>query len=143
MLKIKKMTQIIAYLKFKNNCEAAMRFYQKCLGGELKFQRVKGSVFESPGMSEEAGRKIVHSQLVNDHIVLFASEMVVPDECPNSTFLWINCDSDEEIRKIHTGLSEGGKVTAELQQAYWGTTFGAVQDQFGISWYISTLQIES
>ena len=89
-----------------------------------------------------AGRQIVHSQLVNRHIVLFASEMVVPDEHPNSTFLWINCDADEEIRKIHGGLSEGGKVTAELQQAYWGTTFGAIDDQFGIKWYISTLPLK-
>ena len=136
------MTQIIAYLKFKDNCRAAMNFYQKCLGGELEFQAVKGSVFESNGMSEEEGQKIVHSQLVNDKIVLFGSEMVVPDVHPNSTFLWINCDTDEEIRKIHKGLSEGGKVTAELQLAYWGTTFGAVDDQFGIKWYISKLPIK-
>src|ERR1700757_3451309 len=111
------MTQIIAYLKFKQDCVTAMTFYQKCLGGDLEFQTVKGSIFEKPGMSEAAGRQIVHSQLVNRHIVLFASEMVVPDEHPNSTFLWINCDTDEEIRKIHAGLSEGGKVTAELQPA--------------------------
>jgi PhnB protein len=136
------MTQIIAYLKFKKNCRAAMNFYQECFGGELEFQTVKGSVFESAGMSEEDSQKIVHSQLVNDQIVLFASEMVVPEEHANSTFLWINCGTDEEIRKIHAGLSRGGKVTAELQQAYWGTTFGAVDDQFGIKWYISTLPIK-
>ncbi|HEY4198570.1 MAG TPA: VOC family protein [Mucilaginibacter sp.] len=136
------MTQIIAYLKFKSNCRAAMNFYQKCLGGDLIFQTVKGSVFETAGMSEAESEKIVHSQLVNDRIVLFASEMMVPDEHPNSTFLWINCDTDEEISKIHAGLSMGGTVTAELQQAYWGTTFGAVDDQFGIKWYISTLPIK-
>ena len=135
------MTQVIAYLKFKDNCVAAMNFYQKCLGGKLTFQTVKGSVFESAGMSEEAGQKIVHSQLVNNNIVLFASEMVVPAKHANTTFLWLNCDTDEEIRKIHAGLSEGGTVTAELQQAYWGTTFGAVDDQFGIKWYISKLPI--
>ena len=136
------MTQIIAYLKFKNNCRAAMNFYQKCIGGELEFQTVKGSVFETAAMSEAEGQKIVHSQLVTGRIVLFASEMVVPDEYPNSTFLWINCDTDEQIRKIHTGLSQGGKVTAELQQAYWGTTFGAVEDQFGVKWYISMLPVK-
>jgi PhnB protein len=137
------MTQIIAYLKFKDNCRAAMNFYRECFGGELEFQAVKGSVFESPGMSEADRQKIVHSQLVNKHMVLFASEMVVPDEHPNSTFLWINCDTDEEIRKIHAGLSNGGNVTAEPQQAYWGTTFGAVDDQFGVKWYISKLPIKS
>ncbi len=136
------MTQIIAYLKFKNNCRDAMNFYQKCLGGELEFQTVKGSVFETSGMSEAEGQKIVHSQLVSDRIVLFASEMMVPGDHPNSTFLWINCDADAEIRKIHGALSEGGKITAEPQQAYWGTTFSAVDDRFGIKWYISTLPVK-
>lgn len=136
------MTQIIAYLKFKKNCREAMNFYQKCLGGELEFQTVKWSVFETKDMSDEERQKIVHSQLVNDKIVLFGSEMMGPDMHPNSTFLWINCDTDEDIRKIHTRLSEGGKVTAELQEAYWGTIFGAVDDRFGIKWYISKLPIE-
>lgn len=93
------MTQIVAYLKFKNNCRGAMSFYQKCFGGHLIFQEVKGSVFETPGMTEVEGRKIVHSQLVNERIVLFASEMVAPDENANSTFLWVNCGTDEEIRR--------------------------------------------
>jgi PhnB protein len=137
------MTQIIAYLKFNDNCRAAMNFYQKCMGGELVFQTVRGSVFETPGMSEKDAEKIVHSQLVNDRIVLFASEMVVPDDHPNSTFLWLNCDTDEEIRKIHAGLSIGGQVTAEIQDAYWGTIIGAVNDQFGIKWYISRLPVKS
>jgi PhnB protein len=136
------MTQIIAYLKFKSNCRLAMNFYKECFGGELEIQAVKGSVFETAGMSETDSQKVVHSQLVNKHIVLFASEMVVPDEHANSTFLWINCDTDEEIRKIHAGLSKGGKVTAELQEAYWGTSFGAVEDKFGIKWYISKLVIK-
>ena len=136
------MTQIVAYLKFKNNCRAAMNFYQECFGGELEFQTVKGSVFE-PAMSEGDQQKIVHSQLVSDHIVLFASEMMVPDENANTTFLWVNCDTDVEIRKIHAGLAKGGTVAGELQQAYWGTTFGAINDQFGIKWYISKLPIKS
>ncbi|HEY4286847.1 MAG TPA: VOC family protein [Puia sp.] len=136
------MTRIIAYLKFKDNCRAAMNFYKECFGGELEFQTVKGSVFETTGMNETDTQKIVHSQLVNQHIVLFASEMVVPGEHPNSTFLWIDCDTDEEIRKIHASLARGGKVTGELQQAYWGTTFGAIDDQFGVKWYISKLPIQ-
>jgi PhnB protein len=135
------MAQIIAYLKFKNHCVEAMTFYQRCFGGDLTFQTVKGSVFETPGMDEEAGRRIVHSQLVGERFVLFGSEMVVPEEGANSTFLWINGEDDEEIRRIHRGLSEGGTVTAELQPAYWGTTFGAVTDRFGVKWYISKLPI--
>jgi PhnB protein len=34
------MTQINSYLTFNGNCQEAMIFYQKCLGGELTFQTV-------------------------------------------------------------------------------------------------------
>lgn len=135
------MTQIIAYLKFKENARVAMTHYQKCFGGELKFQTLEGSVFDSPNASEADREKILHSQLVSDRIVLFASEMMVPDSHPNSTFLWVNCSIDEEIRQIHAGLAEGGTITGDLQTAYWGTTFGAITDAYGIQWYISKLPL--
>ncbi len=135
------MAQIIAYLKFENNCREAMSFYKKCFGGELTFQTVTGSAMDSPGIGDE-GQKILHSSLISDKVVLFASEMTEPGEELNSTYLWVNCNNDKEIRSIFAGLSEGGTITAELQHAYWGATFSAVNDKFGIKWYISTLNLK-
>ncbi len=132
------MAQILAYLKFDGNCREAMAFYKECFGGELTFNTVKGSALEQY-MKPEEGQKILHSSLVSEDLKLFASEMTKPTSAGDAIFLWLNCKNEEEIKSIYQKLSRGGKITAELQPAYWGTNFGAVTDKFGINWYISKI----
>src|SRR5579859_5468429 len=128
------MAQVNAYLKFDGNCREAMTFYKECFGGELTFNTVKGSALEGY-MKPEEGNKILHASLVNDKLVLFASEMTKPTTVGDAIFLWINTNGDEETRQIFSKLSRDGKVTAEMQVAYWGTQFAAVTDKFGLNWY--------
>lgn len=132
------MAQILAYLKFDGNCREAMTFYKECFGGELTFNTVKGSAMEQY-MKPEDGDKILHSSLVSDDLKLFASEMTKPTTIGDAIFLWLNCKNEDEIKSVFDKLSRGGKITAELQPAYWGSNFGAVTDQFGINWYISKI----
>lgn len=132
------MAQINAYLKFDGNCREAMTFYKECFGGELTFQTVKGSALEGAMPSSE-GNKILHSALTNDKLTLFASEMTKPTTVGDAIFLWINCSSDEETKTIFSKLSRDGKVTADLQMAYWGSMFAAVTDKFGLNWYVSSI----
>lgn len=132
------MAQILAYLKFDGNCREAMSFYKECFGGELSFNTVKGSPLEQY-MKPGEGDKILHSSLIGGDLKLFASEMTKPTSVGDAIFLWLNCKNEEEIRSVFEKLSKGGKVTAELQPAYWGTNFGAVTDKFGINWYVSKI----
>lgn len=132
------MAQILAYLKFDGNCREAMTFYKKCFGGELTFNTVKGSPMEQY-MKPEEGDKILHSSLIGDDLKLFASEMTKPTLAGDAIFLWLNCKNEDEIKSIFEKLSEGSKITASLQPAYWGSNFGAVTDKFGINWYISKI----
>jgi PhnB protein len=41
-------------------------------------------------------------------------------------------DTRAETKRIFLALAEGGKVTMELQDMFWGAYFGAVTDQFGV-----------
>lgn len=132
------MAEVLAYLKFDGNCREAMAFYQECFGGELSFNTVKGSALEQH-MKPEEGNKILHSSLISDDFKLFASEMTKPKTIGDAIFLWLNCKSEEEIRSTFEKLSAGGTISNELVPAYWGSTFGAVTDKFGINWYISKI----
>jgi len=132
------MAAIIAYLKFDGNCREAMAFYKECFGGELSFNTVKGSALEQH-MKPEEGNKILHSSLISDDFKLFASEMTIPTTVGDAIYLWLNCNNEEEINLIFGKLSVGGKIVNELIPAYWGSTFGAVTDKFGINWYISKI----
>lgn len=132
------MAQILAYLKFHSNCREAMQFYKECFGGDLSFSTVKGSAMEQY-MKPEEGDKILHSSLISEDLKLFASEMTKPTSVGDTVFLWLNCKSEDEIKSTFEKLSNGGKVSAPLQPAYWGANFGAVTDKFGINWYISKI----
>jgi PhnB protein len=131
------MAQIVAYLKFSNNCREAMTFYKECFGGELTFNTVKDSPIEQH-MKPEDGEKILHSSLIGNDFSLFASEMTNPTAVGDTIFLWLNCKSEEEIKSIFDKLSVDGTITAEVQPVYWGT-FGSITDKFGINWYISKI----
>ena len=132
------MKQIVAYLQFAGNCREAMNFYKECFGGELVFNTVKGSPMEQY-MKPEDQDKILHSSLTNGTIQIFASEMAVPKTIGDNVHLWVNCASEAEIETLFNKLSKGGKITIDLMPAYWGATFGAVTDKYGIQWYVSKM----
>ena len=78
-----------------------MQYYQKCLGGRLVFQTVGESPF-SEKMSAKMKKYIVHSELKNPNVVLFASDMVGQKVLlkGNSVSLALNCSSEKELKKI-------------------------------------------
>ena len=49
----------------------------------------------------------------------------------------LNCDSEEELRRILSGLSINGKVTMPIEDTFWGAIFAGLTDQFGISWTLN------
>ena len=128
------MTQINAYLNFNGRCREAMTFYQQCLGGELVLQKVSESPMAAQ-MSSEMGPKILHSSLTNNGIMLMGSDMMGESVINgNSISLCMNCSSDEEINSVFNSLSSGGKIVEPLHQSFWGATFGALTDKYGITW---------
>ena len=130
------MAQINAYLTFNGNCREAMMFYKECLGGELSLQIVGGSPIESE-MPRESKQKILHSSLVNDNLVLLASDIVEKDKLikGNTISLSLNCTSEEEIQSYFSKLSEGGQIAHPLHQFFAGT-MGALTDKFEKDWLL-------
>ena len=131
------MTQINAYLSFNGNCRDAMTFYKECLGGELMLQAVEGSP-AADKMPAAFGPHILHSTLTNGDLLLMASDMV-PEELVqgNTVSLSLNCSSQEEIETLFSHLSAGGKITHPLADEFWGATFGALIDKFGMNWLLN------
>jgi PhnB protein len=55
----------------------------------------------------------------------------------NNFSISINANSREEATKFFDGLSEGGNVSMELQDTFWGAFFGMWTDKFGINWMVN------
>jgi len=128
------MKAIVTYLNFDGNCREAMKFYQRCLGGELSIMPFS----EAPGdFPKEAKDRVMHARVTKEGTAL----LMASDTMPGSNFVQgtnfsisIDCQSAEETDRLFTAFSEKGKITMPLQDAFWGARFGMLRDQFGINW---------
>lgn len=132
------MAKIIAYLTFNGNCRQAMTFYQRCLGGELYLQTVGDSPLAEelpPGMRDF----ILHSSLRRENLILMATDMVGDEGLVkgNTISVFIQCNSETEIRKYYKLLSEGGTATHPLESTFWGALFGELTDRYGNHWMLN------
>ena len=129
------MTQIHAYLTFNGNCREAMQFYRDSIGGELTLQPVQGTPMEGQPCagSEDA---ILHSSLTGDGFLLMASDMVGREgfRVGTNLSLSVNCSSEEQMQSFFTHLSSGGTVIEPIREQFWGDTFGALTDKYGVCW---------
>ncbi len=132
------MTKINPFIRFNDGkCVEAMNFYKECLGGELEFMTVK----ESPvakDMSDDKQDLIMHSTLKKGDWILVGSDMMRDRAIiGDSVGISLECESEEEIRKIFEKLSEDGDVFMPVDDTFWGALFGLVTDKYGVEWMLN------
>jgi PhnB protein len=127
------MKAMTAYLNFDGTTSEAMKFYQKCLGGDLylmPFSEVPGDI------PPEAKGRTVHARLAVGPLTVMASDIMpgMPFHQGNNFSICVDCESAEEIERLFGALGTGGKPIMPLHDAFWGARFGMVADKFGVSW---------
>jgi PhnB protein len=130
--------QMTPYLSFKGQCEAAFRFYEQCLGGQVE------AMFRYAGtpMAEQVPAdwqdKVMHGSLTVGDQLLMGGD-VAPDryEEPRGFSLSLQIKSTADAERIFQQLAEGGRVVMPLEQTFWAARFGMVVDRFGIPWLIN------
>ena len=133
------MSSLTPYIFLDGNCAEAMRFYEKCLGGNLHIL----TYGETQGDACPAGAKdrVIHAALKTADFMLMASDTPGTPEhkvTPGSNVqLALNCNSLSEIEKTFKALSEKGKVVAPLHDAFWGAKFGMLIDRYGFYWMLT------
>lgn len=53
-----------------------------------------------------------------------------------SACLTLRTDNDVEAERVFSALSDGGRVLMPIQETFFASRFGQVQDRFGINWMI-------
>ena len=46
----------------------------------------------------------------------------------------LEVDSEEELKKYFTGLSDGGEITMPVEKQFWGAVYGSLIDKYGVNW---------
>lgn len=128
---------VIGYLHFGSNCAEAMTFYKEVFGGELFFMKAGDTPMaeQMPGMEN----LVMHASLTADGWTLYASDWCAPTSRNegNHFSLFVECTDEASQNMLFARLQEGGKVHMELEDTFWGSRFGMVQDRFGIDWMLS------
>ena len=131
--------QLNPYLTFNGTCEAAFKFYQQCLGGEIVMMMPFG---ETPGceqMPAASRDKIMHARLVFDDQVLMASDNHPdhPYDGIKGCSLSLNVATAAEAERVFNALSKNGTVQMPLEPTFWAERFGMFVDQFGVPWMVN------
>jgi PhnB protein len=132
------MSTLNPYLSFRDNAREAMEFYKSVFGGDLTLN----TFAESPMSDDypEEGEKILHGQLVTTSgFTLMGSDTPASmDFNPGNGYsVSISGDESDELRGYWDKLSDDATVTAPLNTAPWGDTFGMLTDRFGVNWMVN------
>lgn len=130
-------TRLNPYLSFRDNAKQALEFYRLVFGGELTL-----STFGEMHASEDAAEqdKIMHGMLVSPSgLTLMGAD--VPNSMnytPGDNFsISLSGDDERELRGYWDKLVDGATITAPLEKAPWGDTFGMCADKFSVNWLIN------
>ena len=138
------MARVCTYLNFGNNTEEAFNFYKSVFGGEFsgngisRFKDIPPSE-DTPLLSEADKNLVMHVELT-----ILGGYSLMGTDAPesmgfnvnygNNVHISLEPDSREETKKLFDALSDGGQITMELQDMFWGAYYGSCTDKYGVQW---------
>lgn len=129
----------IPYLNFNGQCEAAFRFYETLLGGEIQALMPFAGTPGEEYVPAEFRSKVMHACLKfgADQFIMGSDafgEMYKPMQGMSVT---LTIEDPAEAERVFNALAEKGTVRMPLQETFWALRFGDVLDAFGTPWMIN------
>jgi PhnB protein len=135
---VKIMLSCTPFLLFDGDCAEAMRFYQKCLGGELTLSKL-GDTPMKDQFPQEKHDRIINARLKNGAVEISASDwMASPALAPkqgNTTAIYVAGGSREELKAVFDRLAQGADKQwfQDLHDMPFGV-YGQFFDKYGVQW---------
>ena len=129
---------ILTYLSFNGNCRQAFDFYKEVFGGEYLMLETFANGPADMGIPEAELNNVMHASLsIGDGVIMGSdspSNFGPPPVVGNNFSLTFPTQSREETDALFAKISEGGTVTMQPADMFWGAYFGSCIDKFGINW---------
>ena len=130
--------QVQPYLNFNGRCEEALQFYSKSLGAKvdmmMRFKEMPGP--QAPGMTAPPD-KILHAAFrIGDTQVLASDGYSAGKPHFEGFSLALTARDDAEAKRFFNALADGGKVNMPLTKTFFASSFGMVDDRFGVTWMV-------
>lgn len=139
------MARVSLYLNFMGSTEEAMTFYASVFGTELSPINRMGDVPTMPGqpaMPEAERNLVMHVELpIMGGTVLMATDMLESMghrlTVGNNVSINLEPDTYAEGERLLVALSAGATEVTPLMPMFWGSSWGACLDRFGIRWMVN------
>jgi PhnB protein len=131
--------QLNAYLFYNDNCEAALKFYEKVLGA--KIERLIRAEEAPADMPAAPGREktIMHGRISIGGQVLMASDSPAGHfHKPQGFSVSLTIPDPAEAERKFNALAEGGSLNMPFGKTFFSKGFGMCIDQFGIPWMVNS-----
>lgn len=129
------------YLFFEGSCEAAVEFYKRAVGAEIKLLvRIKDAPDPPPASMVPPGseNKILHVTLQIGDSQLLASDGRCSGKPDFQGFsLSLSLPGSTEAERAFGALSDGGTVDMPLAKTFFSPRFGMLTDRFGVRWMVT------
>lgn len=131
------------YLFFDGRCDEAIAFYRQALGAEVIMLMRFG---ESPEPDSQCGDgdgpkppadKVMHASLQVGQTQLLLSDGFSAGKPEfKGVSLSLAAADDAEAKRLFEGLAQEGEVVQPLLATFFASSFGMVNDRFGVSWMV-------
>ena len=137
------MARVSTYLNFGRNTEEVFIFYKSVFGGEFsgRISRLGDmpASEDTPKIADADKNLIMHIELpiLGEHVLMGTDapeSMGFNLNFGNNIHISLEPDSREETKMLFEKLSNGGKITMDLQDMFWGDYYGSCIDKYGVQW---------
>ena len=133
--------KVQSYLFFDGRCEEALAYYRTHLGakpGMLMRFKDNPEPPQQPGMSGPGmADKVMHAEFTIGETTLMASDGYAQGKPEFKGFYQsIAVKDDAEAQRVFEALANGGQVRTPLAKTFFASSFGMVEDRFGVPWMV-------
>jgi PhnB protein len=123
------------YVNFAGTCAEAFRYYEQHLGGQVGMMMTHGQAPDRTRINPDWKDAVLHARITIGDTDLLGAD--IPGAEPmRSAYLTLGVDSDSEAERIYAALGDGGRVLMTMEETFYASRFGQVQDRFGMNWMI-------
>ena len=129
------------FFNFNGNCREALDFYSQVFHAPVNGMMTYGQTPPESGFQPDASDKEL---IIYAGIPLANMTLMFMDNPPSGPAVrvgdnispTISADTKEEVTRLFTALSDGGKIGMPLGKTFFSDWYGMVTDKFGITWQI-------
>jgi len=134
-------TDLVPYLSFDGQCEAAFRHYEKVFGGTILMMMMRHA--DAPAdagvpQTPDTATRIMHARLkVGDRLLMGGDAPPRSASKPQGFCVSIQVDDPVDAERIFRELGEGGVVQMPIGETFLARRFGMLIDKFGTPWMVN------